>query len=87
MQIFGFERAIITINAYIVGLTDASQIVQLTEDASPHILTGPEGVISTVYVSKVGLKRIQTRYQTLRTDLDCEAPVFLATITLFTTDM
>lgn len=81
LQIFGYESPIKTIVGIIVGLTDATALVAMSQDAETHTLTSAENVVQNLYVNKVSLKRLPTVYQTLRTDLACDAPVYQFSVT------
>lgn len=81
LQIFGYESPVKTIVGIVVGLTDATALMQMTQDADTHTLISAEGVEQDLYVNKVSLKRIPSIYQTIRTDLACDAPVYQFSIT------
>lgn len=81
---FGYESTVYSINAIVVGTTDKNALIALSKTNTAYTLVTPNGNISNVYVNAVKAKqRLGVISQTLRTDLDCDSPVFDVNIELF----
>ncbi len=84
LQIFGYDDPIIKINAFIVGTGDATLLRNMSKDGVRHSFSYPEiGLIDLLYVNSVSTKRTKSIGQTLRPDLDCEAPVYILDLELY----
>ena len=57
-QIFGYESPVKSIAGIVVGATDASLLIAMTQDATPHTLIDPTGYTQGLYVNKVSLIRL-----------------------------
>jgi len=83
-QIFGYESPIFKLNAVVVGQDDIDAIRAMSRDATTHTLSGAWDTIKTVYVAGFSFKpRRNVIWQSVRQDLDCDAPVFDVEIELF----
>jgi hypothetical protein len=83
-HVFGWDDLIVNLNAYVVGLTDMSTIRGYTTTASSVLLYSPLGETGYPYLVKsVNAKLVSARCQTLRPDLDEDAPVYLVDIELW----
>ena len=82
-HIFGYEKPVRKLTAYIVGLTDKASLEGLTQTGSTYALVSPEGSEGSYYVNTVSTDRIRTICQTLRPDLDSDAPVYSVEIELY----
>ncbi len=76
LQIFGYESIIRNISGVIVGDTDKNSLLSLRTDGVTHTLVGPEGTVGSFLVKNVSVNRVRSICQTLRTDLDADAPVY-----------
>ncbi len=84
LQVFGYDDPIIKISAYIVGTGDATLVRNMAKDGVQHNLSYPEAfVIDLIYVNSVSTKRTKSVAQTLRSDLDCTAPVYIVDLELY----
>lgn len=83
MQVFGYETMVSHIAAIIVGLTDKNTLESYSRDGVSHTLSSPIGSLGDYFVSSIRSKWQQGICQTLRPDLDTDAPVFTVDIELF----
>lgn len=83
LQIFGYESIIRNIGGLIVGDTDKNALLAKRTDGNTHTLTGPEGSLGSFYVKNVTISRIHSICQTIRPDLDIDAPVYQFEIQFF----
>lgn len=82
-QSFGYETNKVKLVVLVVGDDDLNSIKSLTESGNyAYELIGPEGSMGEFYVSSVSAERERVISQTLRPDLDCEAPVYTVDIEL-----
>lgn len=82
-QKFGYESKVIKLGGIIVGNTDRDALEALVETDTTYTLVTPEGSITGLIVVSVTARRRPTVYQTMRTDLDCESPVYDVDIELY----
>lgn len=83
-QSFGYETNRVKLAGIVVGRDDLLSLKDLTESGgTSYELIAPEGSLGNFYVSAVSADRDKVVYQTLRTDLDCSAPVYSVDIELF----
>lgn len=82
-QVFGYESPSRKLTCYIVGDTDMHAILTMTTTGTAVALLSPEGDLGDFLVQKVNMPRQKTVDQSLRPDLDCDAPVYLGEISLF----
>lgn len=82
-QVFGYEDPTYTIGGLVVGDTDMDALKALAKTGLTYTLSGPYGVVGTFYVSNVDSDMTDITYQTMRTDLDCESPVYNIGIELY----
>lgn len=84
---FGYESTVYSINAVVVGSTDKDGLLGLAQTNTAYNLVTPYTTISGVYVSAVKAKqRLGIISQTIRNDLDCDAPVFDVSIEVYIED-
>lgn len=82
-QNFGYETNAKKLVGIIVGDTDLQQLQSLTTSGGDSFeLTSPEGSLGYFYVETVSEDREPVINQTMRPDLDCDAPVYTVEITL-----
>lgn len=83
-QVFGYELAIIKINAYVVGATDINALRAMSADGVAHTLTDSyTGGTASVYVKSITTKRVRTICQTIRSDLATDSPVYTVDLELY----
>ena len=82
-QVFGYETSIVGVDALVVGQDDFNHLKTLTMSGVAFSLESYDGVIGNFLVKKVTGNRLPTVYQTIRQDLDCEAPLFDVSLELF----
>lgn len=83
-QIFGYESPILKVKGVIVGDTDRDAIRGMARDGSTHDLDlDTVVVIGSALVHNVTCTRKPTNYQTMRPDLDCDAPVYDCDLELY----
>lgn len=83
LQIFGYEDVVQKINGIVVGEADAASLRALTRTGDSYTLTNYEGTVGDFFVNDVQRTRVQCICQTLRPDLDSDAPVYEVSITLY----
>ena len=89
MQVFGYESDIINVDMKVVGYTDHDAIKALAKDGSTHYISDVasgiplSGYTKEVYIKSFSSKRNKTLFQTMRDDLDCDAPVFDISLELY----
>lgn len=76
LQIFGHESTILRLKGLIIGDTDKYSLQNTTKDGASHPLVTPAGAGGNWYTRNLRITRTPAIYQTLRTDLDCTAPVY-----------
>jgi hypothetical protein len=83
-QIFGAESETIEITALIVGSGDYSTLKSKVRDGNKHTLTGPYGInYSDIIVKSMKSTLTNSICQTIRPDLDPEAPVYSVNLELY----
>lgn len=75
-HVFGYENRVAKINGYIVGDTDYGAITAMTQDGETHLFSGAYGYVYPYYVNTATFKQVNCICQTLRPDLDSDAPVW-----------
>lgn len=83
LQVFGWDDPIYKVDGKIVGEDDHLALRNMRDDGVAYDLITPETTISGLILSKLSFKRVYTIGQTLRTDLDCTAPVYDVNMELF----
>ena len=84
LHTFGWDDRIVSIRATVVGTVDIEAIFTMRTDGAEHTLTGGWlGVGVDFYVKNIDVKAINSICQTLRPDLDDDAPVFSVDIELY----
>ena len=86
-QTFGYELPTVKIGGIIVGETDKDSLETLATTGLSYTLSGYGTDYGSFYVSSVGFSRIKSIAQTLRTDLDCTAPLYYADVELYKTTL
>jgi len=82
-QDFGYETNVRKIVGIVVGDTDLEALKELTENGgTAYTLSSPEGDRGSYYVESVAEDREPVVVQTMRPDLDCDAPVYSVEIVL-----
>ncbi len=82
-QIYGYEGKVEKIGGIVVGDTDLAAIRALSRTGDSYTLVNYEGTIGDFFVSDVQYDRVQCICQTLREDLDSDAPVYTIELSLF----
>ena len=79
---WGWEESIIKIQAYVVGVADRDAIRGMLRDGNRHYFVG-SGFANADFnwtysgwIASATWKLTLNRFQTIRPDLDCSAPVF-----------
>lgn len=81
---FGFEDTIVTISGIVVGNTDLNALLALFEiSGTSYALKEDTTTRGTYYPKSISYTRLPTVYQTLRTDLSCEAAVYSVEMELY----
>lgn len=83
IQTFGYESDVYSVNALVVGDTDLAALKAMAIDSATHTLSGYGTVYGNFYLSNIVHKRLPTMQQTIRTDLDCESPVYSVDMELY----
>jgi len=85
LHTYGDEDEITKIQAYIVGFTDKTAIKDMTEDDAWHTITSPwaSDTWGSYKVKSASFKLTNMICQTLRPDLDEDAPVFMVNMELY----
>lgn len=82
LQVFGYESDVRTLGALVVGMTDHDALKVLRTTGDSYLLTSP--TVSGMFVVKnITLNEVLSICQTIRPDLDQDAPVFKAEIQLY----
>lgn len=81
-HVFGYEDWIFKIRAYVVGNSDLAHLLGLVETGETCVFSGPYGQ-ADVYVNSISVKDQKSIYQTLRSDLDCDSPVYIIDMELY----
>jgi hypothetical protein len=86
---WGWEEPILKLKAYVVGDTDKNAVNDMRKDGLTHILLGsgfavPEWNWSLDgWVHSINWSISNTNQQTIRPDLDCYTPVYIADIEFY----
>jgi len=80
---FGHEEEIRNVNAYIVGTADESALAAMTVSGIFYTLSGPYGAKDYLIKSVASDQVPFVSCQTLRPDLDEDAPVFIVDLELW----
>ena len=83
LQVFGWDDPIYKVDGLVVGETDHLAIRGMINDGVSYNLVTPETTISGLLLAKANFKRVYTIAQTLRSDLDCESPVYDVSLELY----
>jgi hypothetical protein len=87
LQVFGYESDIRTLGAVVVGDVDKDAIKTLRTTGSGYILESPEYPLPSgmgdFIVKNVSISRLHSICQTLRPDLDTDAPVYQVELQLY----
>lgn len=82
-HIFGYENDSYKLSATIVGDTDKAALKALARTGTTCTLVTPYGNV-TVIVTEVNADQMNVIWQSLRTDLSCDSPVYKVTLGLIT---
>jgi hypothetical protein len=82
-QIFGYEKDITKLQAYVVGETDKDTLDNFFSSGNSYTLSGYWGVVGDFYVSNMSFDPLPKSRQTIRPDLDCESQVYMVDMELF----
>lgn len=83
LQIFGHDERILKVNAFVVGFEDMTALRLLTASGISFDLDTPVEGTQSWFLNDIQDKLTKGIKQTLRTDLDCEAPVYLVDLELY----
>ncbi len=83
LQVFGYEDVTQKLGCTVVGDADMASLKALTRTGDSYTLTNYEGTVGDFFVNDIQRTRVQCICQTLRPDLDSDAPVFDVSITLY----
>lgn len=80
-QSFGWESSVLSFKGYIVGETDYAALKISSRDGNTHPLVYIDPPASGIdlgdfYLHNVVISRTKAVWQSLRTDLECDAPVY-----------
>lgn len=82
-QFFGYEDAVTSLVAVVVGDTDKEDLEALARSGTSHTLVGPEGSFGNYIVKRALPKRQMVICQTIRTDLPEDSPVYIVDLELY----
>jgi hypothetical protein len=85
LQFFGYESEVKSINAHVIGDTDKNALMALRKTGTAYELISPMGDLGDYYVKKAAFKQINNICQTLRPDLDEDAPYYIFDLELYPT--
>lgn len=84
---FGYESTTYNIDAIVVGNTDKNALLAMAQANTAYDLVTPYTTISGVYLNSAKVsQRLGIISQTIREDLDCDAPVFDVALELYIED-
>jgi len=83
VQVFGYESPIRNLGCWVVGDVDLSAIKDLVTTGVAYELVSPEGSLGDFYVKTVGISRVHCICQSLRTDLEEDAPLYRVEVELY----
>lgn len=86
LQFFGYESEVRQVNAYIVGEADRNTLMAMRKNPISYDLVSPMGWLGKYYINKISFKQIPNICQTLRPDLDEDAPMFIVDLELYPED-
>ena len=81
---WGWEEPIYKLKFYVVGNTDKNAISDMRKDGVVHTITGSGNAVSDWnwsmdgWVHSISWDVSESNYQTLRPELDCSTPVYVA---------
>ena len=82
-QVFGYEKDVTKLQAYVVGLNDKDTLDEFYKDGSAHTLSGYWGVVGNFYVSSMSFDPLNKSKQSIRQDLSCDEQMFMLDMELF----
>jgi len=82
-QVFGYTYPIINITGKVIGFTDKEALEDLAETGSSHTLRGYGKIYGSYYIANMSFTRVYSISQTIRPDLDCDAPIFTVDLELY----
>ena len=82
-HVFGYQDPITKVTGFIVGLTDRDALRACKESGDTYILNTPYGNWCTGYLKQLNTKLQDSYCQTMRPDLDEDAPVFVAELEIY----
>lgn len=80
---FGYESVVSKLTCYVVGDTDNVAIRGLTRTGTSYELLSDQGSYGNFYVNSVSMRRLNNICQTLRPDLDEDAPTYVCEMELY----
>lgn len=83
VQFFGHETPTHKLSAFVVGDTDLEALKGMCETTSTSYLLVGDNISANFYLSSISWSRQRTVSQTLRPDLDCDAPVYMVEMELY----
>ena len=84
---FGYESTVYTLNGVIVGTVDKDALLSLAKSSSTYTLVTPYATIATVSINTAKVnQRLSVISQSMRGDLDCNAPVYDIALELYIED-
>lgn len=86
LQIFGYESKVVKLSAIIVGNTDRDALRGFAKDGGTHTLDFPDDTDDDFLIKSVVFRRVHCICQTLRPDLDEDAPVYEVSLELYQED-
>lgn len=82
-HIFGWEDDVSKVEGYAVGPADILALKSYTTSGTTFQLDSPYGTMGDYLLNSLTFKLVPTIAQTMRTDLDCEAPVYTVNLELY----
>lgn len=76
LHFFGTEAEIYKVGGYVVGDTNLAAIKALKANTSAYTFTDHDNFSISCYVSKIGVTRMNSVWQTIDQAQDCSAPVY-----------
>ena len=82
-QFFGYEDPVVKIAALVVGNVDKNALENMYKSTSAVTLSGPYDIYKSYYVHSIETNIEPATCQSLRVDLDSDAPVYTVLMELY----
>jgi hypothetical protein len=80
---FGYESEVVKISCRVVGTADLASLKAMAKTGTSYALVGYGVTYGNFYLATIQITYTTTIYQSLRSDLACDAPVYIVEMELY----